>query len=129
LRLRQRLVGANLQRPDSPRATAPAARRQPRRRPDGEPVAPSRCGLLVFAEGAGKNIPLSHLVSAGVTAAPGGNDHAVFTLFSLHHQPPNFALQPTVARHSKHRCAVQYAGGQRRLNAGPLGGFYWSVNR
>jgi hypothetical protein len=32
------------------------------------------------------------------------------------------ALQPTVARHSPHRCAVQYAGGQRRLNAGPLGG-------
>jgi hypothetical protein len=52
---------------------------------------------------AGSNLPLSHLVTAGVTAAPGGNENAVFTFFSLHQQPPNFALQPTVARDSPHR--------------------------
>jgi hypothetical protein len=66
------------------------------------------CSFLQKA--AGSNLPLSHLVTAGGTAAPGGNEDAVFTFFSLHQQPPNFALQPTVARHSQHRCAVQYSG-------------------
>jgi hypothetical protein len=71
---------------------------------------------------AGSNLPCSHLVTAGGTAAPRGNVNAVVTLFSLHQQPPNFALQPTVARHSPRRQCGRIRG---RATAAER----WSVGR